>query len=221
MSLTLYYHPLASFCYKPLIALYEAGIDFEPVVVDLGEERSREAFWQVWPFRKFPVLVDAASGDTVGESATVVEYLERFSPSGSSMLAGDPRNAWRARMWDRIFDDELHLPMQRIVLDSLRPDGAHDEFGNTQAIGQIERTYGILEDRLPAEGWMVDGAFGLAECSAAPALFWANTVHPLGDRYPVVKGYLQRVKDRPSVARVLSEAAPYFHMFPLDRKPSL
>jgi glutathione S-transferase len=221
MALKLYYHPLASYCHKVLIALYENGVEFVPVIVDLGDAESTEAFRAVWPLLKFPVLVDEARGNTVGESASVIEYLDAFITPESPLVSANSEEAWQARMWDRIFDDFLQTPMQKIVGDSLRPDGQHDPRGVADAKDQLLQTYGFLENRMADHGWIVGGRFGLAECSAAPALFYADTVSPLGNAYPKLAAYFKRLKSRSSFARVLREAEPYFAMFPLERKPAI
>src|SRR5882757_3566215 len=115
MALTLYYHPLSSFCWKALIALYEAGIAFEPVVVNLGDPADRAAFQAVWPLAKFPVLRDDARGETVPESTIIIDYLARTQPAAASLLPADPDLALQARLRDRLVDSYIHLPFQQIV----------------------------------------------------------------------------------------------------------
>ena len=219
MTLTLHFHPLASFCHKALIALDELGLAFDPVIVDLLDDASRAAFAEVWPLLKFPVLQDSARGATVAESTAVIEYLDAFH--GGGMIPDDPGLAWRARMWDRIFDSYVHLPMQKIVTDAIRPDGAHDPHGVAEAREALADSYRFLEASLPAAPWALGPGFGLADCAAAPALFYADVVQPLGPAEPRLKAYLDRLVRRPSYARVLAAAAPYFPMFPLDPKPKL
>jgi glutathione S-transferase len=219
MDLTLYFHPLASFCHKALIAMDELGLAFEPVVVDLGDPASRAAFAEVWPLLKFPVLHDRARGATVAESTAVIEYLDAFR--GGRMIPSDPDLAWRARMWDRIFDQYVHVPMQKIVTDAIRPEGAGDPHGVAEARAALAAAYRFLEDRLDLAPWALGADFTLADCAAAPALFYADTVQPLGPAEPRLKAYLERLVRRPSYARVLAEAAPYFPMFPLEPKPKL
>lgn len=221
MTLRLYYHPLASFCWKVLIALYENAIPFEPVLVDLGDETSREDFRKVWPPMKFPVLVDTERNATIAESAAIIDYLEAFASPTVPLVPKDPDLAWQARMWDRLFDDMLQLPMQKIVLDVFRPADGHDTIGVVQARTDLAAAYAFMETHLPPDGWAVGKAFGLADCAAAPALFYADTVCPLDDTTPKLKDYLGRLKERPSFARVLREAEPYFRMFPLDPKPRI
>ena len=219
MSLVLHYHPLASFCWKPLIALYENDTAFEPVMVDLGNPESRAAFEKVWPMAKFPVLVDTDRGATIAESTTIVEYLDTFHPGPVRLLPVDQDGAWQARMWDRVFDHYLQEPMQKIVGDRLRPDGGHDLQGVEQALGGLRQAYAMLEPLLVGRDWFLD-EFSLVDCSAAPALLYADAVLPFTASEVNLLGYLNRLKERPSFARVLEEAEPYFDYFPIDRKPS-
>ncbi|MCC6948718.1 MAG: glutathione S-transferase family protein [Bradyrhizobiaceae bacterium] len=218
MALTLYFHPLASFCWKPLIALYENATPFTPVIVDLMDPQSAAAFKAVWPMAKFPVLRDEARGCTVAESTVVIEYLDAFYPGATRLIPKDPDAAWRARMWDRFHDEYLQKPMQKIVTDRLRPEDRRDPLGVEEARAQLIEAYALLEMEMAAKRWAVGDEFTLADCSAAPALFYANTVEPLGGRKSL-SAYLDRLMDRASFARVLAEAEPYFSMFPLERKP--
>jgi glutathione S-transferase len=221
MSLKLYFHPLASFCHKALIAFYENGIPFQPVFVDLGDEASSTAFRAVWPVAKMPVLRDDARDRTVAESTIVVEYLDAHYPGETRFLPADPDGAWQARMWDRFFDGYVQQPMQKIVGDRLRPAGTDDAWGVEQARGQLHEAYEVIEQQIAAKTWMTGDAFTLADCSAAPALFYANTVEPFGETQRNLTAYLGRLMARPSFARVLEEAQPYFALFPLERKPRI
>jgi glutathione S-transferase len=221
MPLKLYYHPLASFCHKALIALYENGIPFEPVVVDLMDEASSAAFRAVWPMAKMPVLRDEARDRTVAESTIVVEYLDAYYPGTTRFVPGDPDVAWQARMWDRVCDSYLQQPMQKIVTDRLRPAGSSDHFGVEQARAQLQEAYAVLEGQIAGKTWMTGDAFTLADCSAAPALFYAKTVSAFGEKQRNLAAYLDRLMARPSFARVLEEAEPYFTLFPLEQKPRI
>lgn len=218
MSLKLYFHPLASFCWKALIALYENGAPFQPVIVDLMDPQSAAAFKAVWPIGKFPVLRDEARGCTVAESTTVIEYLDAFYPGATRLIPKDLDAAWRARMWDRFHDEYVHKPMQKIVTDHLRPEDKRDLLGVQQARAQLGESYDFLEQETEGRRWAIGEEFTLADCSAAPALFYANTVEPFGNRKSM-SAYFDRLLDRASFARVLTEAEPYFSMFPLESKP--
>jgi glutathione S-transferase len=221
MSLELYFHPLASFCHKALIAFYENGIPFEPVIVDLGDETSSAAFRAVWPIAKMPVLRDETRGCTVAESTIIIEYLDTHYPGTTRFLPADPDRAWQTRMWDRFYDHYVQEPMQKIVTDRLRPVGRNDRHGVEQARAQLHQAYGVLELEVEAKTWMTGDAFTLADCAAAPALFYANTVVPFGEPHSKLTAYLGRLMARPSYARVLGEAEPYFELFPMETKPRI
>jgi glutathione S-transferase len=222
VSLKLYLHPLASFCHKALIAFYENGIPFEPVIVDLGDETSRAAFRAIWPMAKMPVLRDDARDRTVAESTIIIEYLDAYYPGATRFLPVDADRAWQTRMWDRFYDHYVQEPMQKIVTDRLRPAGRNDVFGVEQAQALLTEAYAVIEQKIERDSWMVVGdAFTLADCAAAPALFYANTVVPFGRAHRKLSGYLGRLMARPSFARVLEEAEPYFELFPLEKKPRI
>jgi glutathione S-transferase len=221
MSLKLYCHPLASFCHKVLIAFYENDIPFEPVIVDPSDETSSAAFRAVWPMAKMPVLRDDARGHTVAESTIIIEYLELHCPGTTRLLPADPDGAWQTRMWDRFYDHYVQEPMQKIVTDRLRPAGRNDVYGVEQAKASLDQAYEVIEQQMAAKTWMMGESFTLADCAAAPALFYANTVVPFGESQEKLTAYLGRLMARPSFARVLDEAQPYFALFPLDKKPRI
>ncbi|MER8396716.1 glutathione S-transferase family protein [Mesorhizobium sp. M0306] len=216
MSLTMHLHPLASFCWKPLIALYENGTPFTSVVVDLGNEQSRAAFLKLWPLGKMPVLRDEALDRTVPESTIVIEYLNAYYPGPVELIPADLDLARQARLADRFYDFYVQEPMQKIVGDRLRPEGKTDPFGVEQARAQLRSSYTIIERDMPSRTWAVGASFTMADCAAAPALFYANKVEPFGDEYPAVRRYHDRLLQRPSVARVIEEAQPYFKLFPYN-----
>ncbi len=215
MTLRFHFHPLASYCHKVLIALYENDTAFEPHIVDLADPTARAAFAALWPMAKMPVLRDDGRDETVAESSIIIEYLDQNHPGPTRFLPADPDQARRVRFWDRIFDNYVQDPMQRIVADRIRPaDAGNDPFAVAQARGLLATTYGMIEQELAGRTWAAGEAFTLADCSAAPALFYADKVAPFGDDHPNIRGYFERLKARPSFARVLREAEPYFAMFP-------
>jgi glutathione S-transferase len=221
MSLKLYFHPLASFCHKALIAFYEAGIAFEAVIVDLADPASSAAFKAIWPMGKMPVLRDEGRGQTIAESTIVIEYLQAHYCRGMRFIPADADAAWQARMWDRFFDNYMQEPMQKIVVDRLRPPGRNDAFGVEQAVAQLQQAYAVLESQMESKTWAMGDEFTLADCAAAPALFYADTVVPFEAGHRNLRGYFQRLTERPAFARVLAEAEPYFNLFPLERKPRI
>ena len=217
MSLTLHYHPLASYCWKPLIALYENDIPFTPNLVDLGNPAERAAFVKLWGIGKFPVLRDDARNETVPESSIVVEYLDSNYRGRTRFIPDDPARALQTRLRDRFYDLYVHEPMQKIVIDRIRPPGETDPHGVETAYALIATSYGVIEREMENSIWAMGDAFTLADCAAAPALHYANLVAPLGDTHANTKAYLDRLEKRPSFARVLAEAKPYFAMFPGNR----
>jgi glutathione S-transferase len=214
MSLKLYYHPLASFCWKALIALYETGAPFKPHLVDLGNPEARAEFLKVWPIGKFPVLHDEAKDLTIPESTIIIEYLARHYPGDATLLPTNGELAWQTRLKDRFYDLYVHEPMQKVVTDRLRPAGMHDPHGVESARAQLATSYAMIEREMANRSWAMGDSFGMADCAASPALFYANKVAPFGDGHPNIALYLNRLMERPSFARVLEEAKPYFKMFP-------
>ena len=213
MTLTLYYHPLSSFCWKTLIALYEAELPFEPRLVNLGDPADRAAFQAVWPLAKFPVLRDDARGETVPESSVIVDYLAQHYPSARGLVPADPDAARQVRLKDRLIDNYVHLPFQQIVGERMRPDDKHDPFGVEQNRAKVREGYGLIQPTIEGP-WAMGEAFTLADCAALPALYYADYAVSL-DAWPGSSAYLERLKARPSVARVLAEAEPFFQYFPL------
>jgi glutathione S-transferase len=216
MSLTLHFHPLASYCHKALIALYENDTPFTPNLVDLGSESARAALLKLWPIGKFPVLVDDARNQAVPESTVIIEYLDRYYPGRTQFIPADVDRAWQTRLRDRFYDLYVHEPMQKIVGDRLRPDGKKDPHGVEEARARLRTSYGMIDLEMATQSWAMGEAFTLADCAAAPALFYANEVMPFGESHENIAAYFNRLKVRPSYARVLSEAEPYFAMFPKE-----
>jgi len=213
MTLKLHYHPLASFCWKVLIALYEAEIPFEAELVDLGDEDSRARFFALWPIGKMPVLQDAARGRVVPETSIIIEYLDLHH--GGAMLPADPEARLEARLWDRLYDAYVHQPMQRAVAARLGREPAAWEAVSAQSSAELAQAYDLIETALDGRTWAAGEAFSIADCAAAPALFYAATVLPVPETKVRLSAYFERLAARPSVARVFAEARPYFHMFPL------
>jgi glutathione S-transferase len=214
MALTLYFHPLSSFCHKALIALYENNTPFTPHLVDLGNAESRAAFLKVWPIGKFPVLHDTVDDRTIPESTIIIEYLDQQYPGRTRFIPSDPHIARQMRMRDRFYDLYIQVPMQKIVGDKLRPAGQGDALGVEQAKSQLKIALDMTEQDMASKTWAMGDTFTMADCAAAPALFYADKVMPFGDSHKHAFAYLQRLMQRPSYARTLKEAEPYFSMMP-------
>jgi glutathione S-transferase len=207
----LYAHPFAAFCWKVLIALYERGVafDYRHIGPDYPENQARlEA---LWPVAQFPVLADA--GRTVIETSVIIEHLDLHHGSAPPMVPADPAAALDARMLDRIVDDYIAQPMQRIVADFIRVPAHRDSRTVMEAKVLLDKSYDWLDKRMINREWAA-GDFGIAECAAAPALFYADWVHPIGSARVSLSAYRERLLARPSVARVVDEARPYRSMFP-------
>ena len=214
MSLELYFHPLSSFCQKVLIALYENDTPFEPHIVDLADEISSTEFKKIWPIGKFPVLRDKAKDRTVPESSIIIEYLAQHYPGKTQLVPADLDLARQIRLRDRFYDLYVNVPMQKIVTDRLRPQGKHDVHGVEEAKRLLQTAIGMIDQDMVTRTWAMGDAFSMADCAAAPALFYADKVMPLGDTHKNAANYLGRLTRRPSFARVIKEAQPYFALFP-------
>ena len=212
MALKLYFHPLSSFCHKALIALYETGAPFEPIVVDLMGDAS--AFKAIWPIGKIPVLRDETRDRTIPETSIIIEYLAHYYP-GQAQLFPPGRDLCRQmRLRDRFYDLYVQVPMQKIVTDRLRPAGQNDSYGVEEARTLLKTSLDMVEKDMASNRWAMGDQFTMADCAAAPALFYADMVVPFRAAHKNVAAYLDRLMARPSYARALKEAQPYFAMIP-------
>jgi glutathione S-transferase len=219
MSLTLYYHPLSSFCWKVLIALYENGTPFKPVSVNLGDPEERGALLKLWPVGKFPVLRDEARNQTVPESSVIIDYLDRYYPGQTRFTPAEDDAAWRTRLQDRFYDLYVHLPTQAIVGNRLRPTDAKDPHGVEESKARLRTSFDMIEAEMAAKPgaartWAMGESFTIADCAASPSLYYANKVLPFRETHRHVAAYLDRLMARPAFSRVLEEAKPYAHLFP-------
>jgi glutathione S-transferase len=217
MSLIFHGHPLSSYCWKVLIALYENGTPFEQrLLSDLGNPETRAAFAALWPIAKMPVLEDQGRGTVVAETTIIIDYLDLHYPGPVRFVPEDPERARKVRFRDRVYDLYVQGPMQRIVGDRLRPEGHKDPFGVEEARTLLATALGMIERELDGRSWAAGDDFTLADCAAMPALYYADKVAPFGEAYPKAAALLERLKARPSVARALAEAEPYFRYFPTE-----
>ena len=212
MPLTLYYHPFSSYSWKALIPLYEAGTPFTPRNID---DTQAAAEWKRrWPIARFRVLVEEASGVTLPEASIIIEYLDSHYPGPRPMLPSDPDLRLELRLLDRFFDNYVHASMQKIVGDRLRDPLRRDAQGVVEARAMLDTGYAWLDARMADREWAVGGSFTLADCAAAPALFYADWVHPIGNAFPGVSGYRARLLGRPCVKRAVDDARPFRALFP-------
>jgi glutathione S-transferase len=213
MTLILHEHPFATYCWKPLIALYERGVPFERRQVNDEADRARLA--ELWPMASIPTLLDDEAGAVLPESTIVVEYLDRFGDA-PPMVPTEPEAALRARLWDRIMDLRVQTPMQKIVLDNLRPEDAGDPHGVSEAQAALDRIYAVLDRHLDDRAWLAAPTFSLADAAATPALFYARAIRRWDEEgLPRLTSYYENLTARPSVARVIDEARPFRSLFPV------
>jgi glutathione S-transferase len=211
MALAFYGHPLSSYCQKVLVALYENATPFDFRLVAPGEPAAAR-FAELWPIRRMPLVVD--DGRSVVESTIIIEYLGQRHPGPVALVPDDPGLALEARFLDRVFDHYLMTPMQKIVFDCMRPADGKDPLGVADARDLLDRSYRWLEERLAGRDWAAGAVFTLADCAAAPSLFYADWVHPIGDDCTLLRAYRSRLLARPSFARAVDEARPFRHYFP-------
>jgi glutathione S-transferase len=211
MALKLYAHPFSSYCQKVLTALYENGTPFEYRKLESAEAMAELA--ALWPIAKMPVLVDG--GRTVVEASVIIEHLGIHHPGPVRLIPADPAAALEVRVMDRFFDNYVSTPQQRIVINALRPAANRDPYGVDEARRALETAYGWLDGVMRDRKWAAGDAFSLADCAAAPFLFYADWTHEIDARFKNVRGYRSRLLARPSFARAVDEARPYRSFFPL------
>jgi glutathione S-transferase len=208
--LTLYGHPISSYTWKVLTALYENGTRFEPVTVD---QNTYADFIAKWPIGKFPILLDSDRKAMITETSVIIEYLDIYYPGRTRFIPKDIDAALEVRRWDRIFD-HLNTTMSKVVLDNIRADGQRDPYGVEEARRVIHSIYSVVETQLGERAFIVGDSFTMADCSAAPALWYGVRNVPLDGKYPRIAAYRERLIARPSFARALKESEPLFHLYP-------
>ncbi|MEC5407193.1 glutathione S-transferase family protein [Paraburkholderia sp. MPAMCS5] len=213
MSLKLYAHPFSSYCQKALTALYENSTPFEFRLLAHDDPQIMAEFTELWPIRRFPVLVDGSR--TVMEASIIIEYLGLYYPGPVSLLPADARAALEVRSMDRFFDNYISTPQQKIVFDSMRPETGRDPRGVADARAMLNTAYAWLDKTMAGREWAAGDAFSLADCGAAPFLFYADWTHAIDPAFAHVRAYRARLLARPSFARAVDEARPYRSFFPL------
>lgn len=213
MALELYAHPFSSYCQKVLIALYENATPFALRLLEPEQPQNMARLAELWPMRQFPLLVD--DGQTVVEASIIIEHLQLRRPGPVRLIPDDPQQALEVRFMDRVFDNYVSTPVQKCVFDALRAPENRDAYGVGEARRMLDTAYAWLEQRLQGRTWAAGENFSLADCAAAPFLFYADWTQPIGEAFPEVRAYRQRLLQRPSFARAVDEARPYRAFFPL------
>jgi glutathione S-transferase len=213
MTLKLYAHPFSSYCQKVLIALYENETPFEFRMLAPDDKQAAAELEALWPIRKFPVLVDG--GRTVIEASIIIEHLQLHHPGPVRLVPEGRDAALDVRFMDRFFDNYISTPQQKLVFDRIREPGKRDPHGVAEARTMLETAYRWLDQAMAGRKWAAGDDFSLADCAAAPALFYADWSHPIDEAFANVRAYRRRLLARPSFARAVDEARPYRPLFPL------
>lgn len=213
MALQLYFHPFSSYCQKVLVSLYDNDTPFERKVLEGPDSPTGLELAAIWPIKRFPVLVDG--GRVIREATCIIEYLDVHHPGPVRMLPQDAAAALETRFMDRFFDNYISGPIQQIVFNQLRPENARDAYGVRQAREMMDTAYEWLDKTMAEREWAAGDRFSLADCAAAPALFYADWTHPIPSRHANVHAYRRRLLQYPSFARAVDEARPFRPWFPL------
>ncbi|CDN53100.1 Glutathione S-transferase [Neorhizobium galegae bv. officinalis bv. officinalis str. HAMBI 1141] len=213
MRPVLYSHPFSSYCQKVLTALYENGTDFDTRMLGPEDPSAYQDLCSMWPVKRFPILIDGEK--RVFESSIVIEYLDQHYPGPVKLIPDDADAALDVRTMDRFFDNYISTPQQKVVFNAIRPEESRDPYGVQEARDMLDAAYGWLDQRMADREWAAGEAFSLADCAAAPALFYADWTHRIGEQFAHVRAYRKRLLARPSFARAVDEARPYRSFFPL------
>jgi glutathione S-transferase len=212
-ALTLHYHPLSSYCHKVLIAIDVLGIEVDKQLLDLADPAQRASHLALWPMGKMPLLVD--QGRPVPETSIIIEHLQRHHAyPGRTLIPNDLDAALEVRLWDRVFDQYVMTPMQAFTADLLRTESDRDAAGVARAREGLLTAYALIDHQLEGKTWVTGDAFSVADCAAAPALFYAVTYVPLLPQHVHLAAYFNRLMDHPSVALAIDQARPYFKFYP-------
>ncbi|RAK51585.1 glutathione S-transferase family protein [Phenylobacterium deserti] len=207
----LFAHPFSSYCQKALIAFYENDVPFTYRMLE--EPGVGEEFAALWPMKRFPILRD--EGRVVLEASTIIEHLQVRHAGPVKLIPQDPDLAVEARMLDRVFDNYVMTPQGKFVYDALRPADQRDPFGVEEARKMLDTSYAWLDARMAGRTWTVGETFTLADCAAAPSLFYADWTYEIPARFEHLRAYRARLLQRPSFARAVDEARRFRHYFPL------
>jgi glutathione S-transferase len=213
VTLTLYEHPFALYCQKVIVALRERGLDFDVKVEN--EDFTRDDLRELWPIASIPVLRD---GDrVVAETSIIIEYLDGLDGAGPKLIPAGPEEALQARFWDRVCDAYVSDSVQAVVFDALKPEARKDPESVAAARATFATAYDMLEARLAENEWLAGSVFSIADCAAAPGLFYAWAVNPWSEQsYPGITAYYRRLSARRSYAQVIEDARPYRNLFPVE-----
>ena len=213
MSLALYGHPFSSYTQKALIALYENGTPFEFRCIGPDTPEHVAEWLRRWPMSRFPLLLDGER--SIVETSIIIEYLQVAYPGAVLLLPADPMAALDARFLDRFFDLYVMDAVQFAVNSALGSIPVEPAAGRAGASKRLERAYAWLEAHLVGKTWATGDAFTLADCAAAPSLFYADWTHRIAETFPLLRAYRARLLGPPSFARAVEEGREFLALFPL------
>ncbi len=212
MTLNIYGHPFSLYTQKAIFAFYECDIPFSLCKLDEGSDAAKK--WShIWPIEHFPVLEHGE--DIVPEATAIIEYLQANFSKQAFLIPPDPREAVEVRLMDRIFDNYVTTPSQRIVFDFSRPEGTHDELGLVQWKALLDKSYLWLNHKLASRKWAAGDTFSMADCAAAPALLYAHWTYPIPTEFKHVHRFRQQLIARGAYSRVLDESRQFRQYFPM------
>ena len=166
-----------------------------------------------WPLRKFPLLVDGERN--VVETSIIIEYLQLVHPGSVRLLPADPMSTLDVRFLDRFFDLHVMTAAEHAVHGALTGVPVQRQEGMLLAAKKLELAYAWLEGHLAGRTWAAGREFTMADCAAAPSLFYADWTHQIPEKYSLLRAYRARLLARPSFARAVEEARYFRPNFPL------
>lgn len=203
----LYYHPLSTYSQKVVMALHEKQMPFEPHIVNMLEEAERKKYREIYPLGKIPLLI-LDDGHMIPESTIIVEYADMTSDKGPRLIPSDPQSARQVRFFDRMLDLYLNDSVANLIFEGWKPEAERDQALIDRCQERIGIMYDYLDKHLGGKTWLKEESFSMADCAAAPPLFYAQQTAPFADR-PNISAYFERVQTRESYRKVIEEAAPY------------
>jgi len=211
MTIEIFAHPFSSYCQKAFVALYENDTPF--TLRMLEEKENAEELARIWPINLFPVLREGER--VVFEATSIIEYLHVHHPGPVRLIPGDADAAVEVRMMDRFFDNYVMTPQGDIVFNCIREAKDRDPIGDDRARAMLDKSYAWLDERMKGREWAAGDSFSLADCAAAPSLFYADWTHEIGAQFANVRAYRERLNARPSFARAVDGGRPFRSYFPL------
>ena len=212
VTLQLFGHRFSSYTWKALIPLRANDLAFEFREVGPDQPENGAELLRHWPFGQFPLLLD--NGRPVAESTCIIEHLDMFHP-GPNRWIPDGDLGRQVRFLDRLFDQRVMDVATKVVFDAIRPEDERNPADRRIARERLNVAYDWFEANLGSGPWAAGDGFTLADCAAAPSLFYADWVEEIGPDRPKLSAYRARLLAHPAVARCVEDARPFRPFFPL------